>query len=55
MSKIIGKYKIELKNVKAIDGHDDTFPYVAELWVNRKHIADCRDWRSPPARFPAWQ
>ena len=43
MSKIIGKYKIELKNVKAIDGHDDTFPYVAELWVNRKHIANCHN------------
>ena len=41
MSKIIGKYTIELKKVKEVFGHDDSFPYVAELWVNRKHIANC--------------
>ena len=36
MSKIIGKYKIEVKKVKEVYGHDDSFPYIAELWDKRK-------------------
>lgn len=43
MSKIIGKYKIDVKKVKEVYGHDDSFPYIAELWANGKHIADCHN------------
>ena len=41
VKKIFNKYSIEVKKVREVMGHDDSQPYNAELWVNKKHIADC--------------
>ena len=39
VKKIFNKYSIEVKKVMEVMGHDDSQPYNAELWVNKKHIS----------------
>lgn len=41
VKKIFSTYSIEVKKVREVMGHDDSQPYNAELWANKKHIANC--------------
>lgn len=41
IEKTFGKYVIEMRKFREIDGHDDSLPYKAELWVGNKKIAEC--------------
>lgn len=36
--KQVGQYKCELKAFKKIIGHDDTLPYIANLYINGKYV-----------------
>ena len=37
----IGGYKISLKNFKKVIGHDDSLPYVANVYVNGERVCTC--------------
>lgn len=52
--KQFGIYVIEMRKFKKIIGHDDTLPFVAELWANGKHIANCHNdgWGGDTATIP---
>lgn len=41
MSMKIKKFEFEIKKLKKIVGHDDTLPYVGELWCNGKCLCKC--------------
>lgn len=41
--KEFGKYVVEMRNFREIEGHDDSLPYKAELFVNGKKIAECHN------------
>lgn len=40
-SMIFGKYKITLKCLKQVKGHDDSLPFTAKLYVNNKVCCEC--------------
>ena len=35
--------KFTMKNFKRIDGHDDSMPYMADLYLGKEHIAQCHN------------
>ena len=39
-SMVFGEYKITLKCVKQVKGHDDSLPFTAKLYVNNKVCCD---------------
>lgn len=41
IQKKFGKFTIEMRDCKEIEGHDDSYPYIGYLYVNGKQFCKC--------------